>query len=142
MEENKAAQKKEEGVPFFPNHVLKEIMVIFIVLALLVTLVVFFPAPMEPQADPFSTPVHIKPEWYFLAAYQFLALAEYLRFIGDWAPKVLGVLILAVFFFVLFFLPFIDKKPERHPRKRSLAVILGIIMTIGFLMLTYWGWVR
>jgi len=77
-----------------------------------VTLVMFFPAPMEPPADPFETPEHIKPEWYFLSAYQGLKVAEYFSFLGAWAPKVLGILIQAGGLFLLVLLPFLDRNPR------------------------------
>ncbi len=91
MSEETKKNLHEEGEPFFPHHVLQQTMVIFLTLAALVALVIFFPAPMEPPADPFETPEHIKPEWYFLAAYQSLKVAEYTAFLGAWAPKVLGL---------------------------------------------------
>ena len=78
---NESKEKwEEEGIPFFPNHLLKEVIVAFMLIALLLTLATYYPAPMEPPADPFTTPEHIKPEWYFLAAYQGLKAAEYLDF--------------------------------------------------------------
>lgn len=134
------AEHEEEGVPFFPIHFLKEVMVMFIMLGLLITLVTFLPAPMEPKADPFSTPEHIKPEWYFLAAYQFLKVADVLSFMGQWAPKVLGILIQAAALIALIFLPFIDIHPERHPRRRPFAMAVGIVAVVVFVALTLWGW--
>ncbi|MEE8449464.1 MAG: hypothetical protein V3S39_07515 [Thermodesulfobacteriota bacterium] len=133
------SQEAEEGVPFFPIHFLKEIMVIFISLGVLITLVTFIPAPMEPKADPFFTPEHIKPEWYFLAPYQLLKVADYLSFLGQWAPKLLGVVGQGVIMAILIFLPFIDRRPERHPFRRPLAVILGILAVLAFVGLTIWG---
>lgn len=132
-------EEVEEGVPFFPIHFLKEVMVIFIMLGVLIALVTFIPAPMEPKADPFSTPEHIKPEWYFLAAYQVLKIADYLSFMGQWAPKLLGVLGQVVVMAILIFLPFIDRRPERHPFKRPLALIFGIVLVLAFIGLTLWG---
>jgi ubiquinol-cytochrome c reductase cytochrome b subunit len=129
----------EEGDPFFPNHMLEQTMMVFIVLAILVTLVMFFPAPMEPPADPFVTPEHIKPEWYFLSAYQALKVAEYFSFLGAWAPKALGILVQAGGLFLLVLLPFLDKNRERHPRKRPFMVAMGILALIALAALTIWG---
>ena len=143
MTEDQADRTKraeaEEGVPFFPVHFLKEVMVVFISLGVLVALVTFIPAPMEPKADPFSTPEHIKPEWYFLAAYQALKVAEYLVFLGQWAPKLLGVLGQGVIMAIIVFLPFIDPNPERHPWRRPVALILGILLVLVFVGFTLWG---
>jgi len=134
-------RKKElrEGEPFFPDHVLSNLMVIFLMLGLLIALTTFFPAPMEEKADPFVTPEHIKPEWYFLFAYQTLKLAEKLSFLGQWAPKLLGLLGPGLVVVVLVLLPFLDKGKERHPRKRPLATVVGILGIIVFIALTIWG---
>lgn len=131
--------KEEEGKPFFPNHLLDEVIVVFIIFGILIGLTTFFPAPMEPKADPFVTP-HIKPEWYFLASYQFLKLAEVLNFLGPWAPKLLGLMAQGAVILLLFLLPFIDKNKERHPKKRPIAVSLGIAFVLGYIVLTIWGY--
>jgi ubiquinol-cytochrome c reductase cytochrome b subunit len=139
MAEEIEKERREEGEPFFPNHMLDQGMVVFVTLAVLVTLVMFFPAPMEPPADPFVTPEHIKPEWYFLSAYQALKVAEYFSFLGVWAPKVLGILIQGAGIFLIVLLPFLDRNPERHPRKRSFVIGLGILALIMLAILTIWG---
>lgn len=139
-EKNSKIRKEEKGIPFFPNHLLKEVIVAFIVFGGLITLATYYPAPMELPADPFTTPEHIKPEWYFLAAYQFLKVAEYLDFLGQWAPKTIGVLGQGLVFALLLFFPFIDKNPERHPKRRPFVVFLGIAGVICFAALTVWGY--
>lgn len=139
MTDQKKVDRHEEGEPFFPHHMLEQSMVIFLVLGVLVLLVMLWPAPMEPPADPFSTPAHIKPEWYFLSAYQGLKLAEYFAFLGSWAPKVLGILGQGLGIMLLVLLPFLDKNPERNPRKRPLVVKLGILVLIMLAALTIWG---
>lgn len=131
--------EEEGGIPFWPNHALKEIAAAFLVIGLLATLTLLSPAPMHPKADAFSTPEHIKPEWVFLAAYQILKATEVLRFLGDWAPKVIGILIEVVFVFLLFMIPFIDKNPERAYRKRPIAIGLGILFVLFFVLFTVWG---
>jgi ubiquinol-cytochrome c reductase cytochrome b subunit len=137
-DENKL-DPREEGEPFFPHHMLEQGIVIFLVLAVLVLLVMLRPAPMEPPADPFNTPAHIKPEWYFLSAYQGLKLAEYFAFLGSWAPKVLGILGQGIGVLLLVLLPFLDRNPERNPRKRPVVVKLGILALIILASLTIWG---
>ena len=139
---NESKEKwEEEGIPFFPNHLLKEVIVAFMLISLLLTLATYYPAPMEPPADPFTTPEHIKPEWYFLAAYQGLKAAEYLDFLGQWAPKVLGVFAQGLVMLLLVIFPFVDRNPERNPRKRKFIIFLGIAGMIGFIILTIWGYV-
>ena len=44
-----------------------------VILALVVgTLGMLFPVGLGAPADPLDTPLHVKPEWYFLALYQLL----------------------------------------------------------------------
>ena len=131
--------EEEGGIPFWPNHALKEIAAAFLLIALLATLTLLSPAPMLPKADPLTTPEHIKPEWFFLAAYQILKGAEILRFLGNWAPKTIGILFELFFVVLLFAVPFIDKNPERAYRKRPIAIGLGILFALFFVLFTVWG---
>ena len=133
--------EEEGGIPFWPNHALKEIGAAFILISLLAILTLLSPAPMQPKADPLTTPEHIKPEWFFLAAYQILKGAEVLRFLGDWAPKVIGILFELSFIILLFAVPFIDKNPERAYRKRPIAIGLGILFPLLFILYTVWGYI-
>ncbi len=45
-----------EGEPFFPHHMLRQLVVALITLAVLITLAAFFPRPFGPPADPFTVP--------------------------------------------------------------------------------------
>ena len=62
----------EGGVPFFPDHFVKEMSVMALVAAGVWFLATLMPMPMGEPADPLKTPPGIKPEWYFLAVYQIL----------------------------------------------------------------------
>jgi ubiquinol-cytochrome c reductase cytochrome b subunit len=131
--------KEKLGHPFFPHHMVVQLIQFLLVFALLIVLSTLIPAPMEPKADPFTTPEHIKPEWYFLAAYQFLKVAEKLSFLGKWAPKLVGVLGQGLGILLLFSVPFIDRSPERNPSKRKFAILAGICGAIIFIAFTIWG---
>jgi ubiquinol-cytochrome c reductase cytochrome b subunit len=139
MPENVEKKEHGEGEPFFPNHMLDQTIMVFVVIAVLIVLVMISPAPMEPPADPFETPAHIKPEWYFLSAYQALKVAEYTAFLGAWAPKVLGILAQGAGVLLLILLPFLDRNPERNPRKRPVVIGLGVLALIIVAALTIWG---
>ncbi|MDH5527149.1 MAG: CBS domain-containing protein [Nitrospirota bacterium] len=128
------------SIPFWPHHLLKEVVAAFLMIGLMVALVWVSPAPMLPQADPFLTPEHIKPEWYFLAAYQFLKFAEVFRPLGEWAPKLLGVGLMGVVAFLLLFFPFFDLNPDRDPRRRPIAITVGVGCTLAFVAFTVWGY--
>jgi len=127
------------AIPFWPHHLLKEVVAALLVIALMTALVVASPAPMLHQADPFSTPAHIKPEWYFLAPYQFLKFAEIFQPMGEWAPKLLGVGIPGLVVLMLVLFPFLDRNPHRAPRRRPIAMLIGVLATLAFIGFTVWG---
>jgi hypothetical protein len=106
--------KPEHLEPFFPNEIVKMIIVVLCTLALLMFLVILPTylenlgvhglAHGEDPADPATTPPHIRPEWYFLAVYQYLKLmpSEVLGVSG----KALGILTQMIVVILLFLLPF------------------------------------
>lgn len=107
------------GEPFFPHHFLKDSATMYVALGVLVTLALLYPAHIGTPADPLSTPAGIKPEWYFLPAYQLL----------KYVPEVVGVNMPPLLLLVLALLPLaIDTSPERHPGRRP-RVVAGWIVT-------------
>lgn len=125
-------------MPFY-FHILKEFSVVLVVFGILLTLTVFFPHGLDGKADPFTTPEHIKPEWYFLAGYQLLKIAEKLSFLGAWAPKLIGVALQGAFVILLVLIPFLDRNPERLPSLRKGMILSGIFVVFLFILLTVWG---
>jgi ubiquinol-cytochrome c reductase cytochrome b subunit len=123
------------GIPFFPNYALQDMTAICLYLAAFLALLffnpyIFFPKDAFVAANPFLTPAHIKPEWYFLANYQTLKL---------FPSEVLGLAVQGAAMTFLALLPFLDRGGERHPLKRPLFLICavgGIIVWIG---MTIWG---
>ena len=121
--------RAEGGEPFFPHHALRDLTTIYVVLGLLVSLAVLYPASLGEPADPLNTPPGIKPEWYFLPAYQLL----------KYVPEAVGVQIPLLFIGVLILLPMvIDRSPERHPKRRLKALgigaaTVGLIVVLGLL---------
>lgn len=116
--------KPDEGTPFFPHHVLKEGIVFFLLLGVLITLAILVPFELGEKADPLTTPVGIKPEWYFLSMYQVL----------KYFSKLLGIFIVSLAPLLLFFWPFLDRSPERHPLKRPISMTIGILSLLALLI--------
>jgi len=87
-------------------------------------------------------PPHIKPEWYFLANYKFLQLAEIFSFLGSWAPKLLGILLQILIIVIIIFFPFFDKNPERHPFKNRFLTSSGIFFIVVYAILLYSGYIK
>lgn len=122
--------KHGEGTPFFPDHILKEGIVFFILLGVLVTLSVLSPFELGEKANPLVTPHGIKPEWYFLPMYQML---KYL-------PELLGIVILLIAPAALFLWPFLDRSPERHPLKRPVSIAIGAFAFVVMLVFGLLGY--
>ena len=123
--------REPEGrtTPFFPNYILDELIAWYIVLALLVVLASLFPAGLEDKANPLETPVGTKPEWYFLAVYEFLKLV----------PRIVGIMLPIVALGLLTVLPFLDRNPEVLARRRKIAVGVGTAVLVGAVALTARG---
>lgn len=123
-------EKEKKPIPWFPNFVITEVIVMYIMLAVLIILASMFPSGLEERADPLRTPPEAKPEWFFLFLYAFVKKV----------PPLVGVAAPIVGAVFLIFLPFLDRNPERHPRKRVVAMTLGTLVMIAILGLTVWGY--
>ena len=122
-------EEKKGLVPFFPDYLLDEVIAWYIALAILVALASLFPAGLEEQANPISTPEHVKPEWYFLFFYQFLKLV----------PRILGVFVAGIGILILFLVPFLDRSPSRKPSARRVFNVVGVVAMIVIVVLSIWG---
>jgi len=120
---------KGKGIPFFPNYILDELIAWYVVLALLVVLASLFPAGLEEQANPLETPAHTKPEWYFLAVYEFLKLV----------PRIFGIMLPIVGLGLLTALPFLDRRPEVLARNRKVAVGVATVVVVAVVGMTARG---
>ncbi len=139
MSEPLHAKKKAKPMPFFPNFLLRDLLLWLLMLNVLALLAVFFPWELGVKADPFaSAPAGIRPEWYFLAMFQILKFIP--AKIGAIDGELLGVLGLGLgmAFWALF--PFWDRSAAAGKR-RAWIPVLGVIIVIGFVTLTIFGWV-
>jgi len=130
--------KTRKAIPFFPNFVLRDLLLWLIMLNILAVLAVFFPSELGHKADPFaSSPEGIKPEWYYLFMYQSLKyFPSHIFFIeGETA----GVLLFSVAGILWLLIPFWDKKSSRG-EQNLLINYLGLIAIMFILILTILGW--
>lgn len=136
----KSEQMPEKGfLPFWPHYVLSEMIAWYVVLGILIILAALFPAGLDEKANAFSTPEHVKPEWYFLAVYQFLKVAAILNFISTEAPKLIGIFAPGLGLALLFFLPFLDRGRKRPARRRPLMLLVTFSILVIIIALTIWG---
>jgi quinol-cytochrome oxidoreductase complex cytochrome b subunit len=118
---------RAETYPFFPNHVLTEIIIGLIILIGIVNYAVFFPPAMGPPANPDSTPSHIRPEWYFFPSYRWLKIV----------PLQVGLWGSLVFILGMLLWPFLDAFFDKRFPGKNVGRALGIagwMVTITFLI--------
>jgi ubiquinol-cytochrome c reductase cytochrome b subunit len=139
MSDNNSENKPKQFLPFWPHYILSETIAWYIMLGILIILATVFPVGVEDKADAFKTPEHVKPEWYFLAVYQFLKVASIFSFLGAEAPKLMGVILPAIGGALLFVLPFLDRAPKRVWRKRPRMIAIVIIVLVVMAVLSYLG---
>jgi ubiquinol-cytochrome c reductase cytochrome b subunit len=126
-------KKRTKTGSFWPNQVLKDAIVGVVVFVILVGLVVFVPPPFAGPADPVDTTYVPKPEWNFLFLYEALKFFPgKLEALGTVGIPVIGILMLVL-------LPFLDRKPERNPARRPLAMGIGLFAAIALLGLSVAG---
>jgi ubiquinol-cytochrome c reductase cytochrome b subunit len=133
--ENCTHEEHKDGIPFFPNYVVKEIGIISLFLAALSATIFFAPTLFFPEAafspaDPFITPEGIKPEWYFLWAYQTLKV---------FPSEFLGLAAQGIFITMLALLPFWDRTTERNPLRRPVFITAFGLCIILLVALSIWG---
>nr|YP_009144151.1 cytochrome b [Nyctalus noctula]YP_009564185.1 cytochrome b [Nyctalus plancyi]AKG50079.1 cytochrome b [Nyctalus noctula]AQA26669.1 cytchrome b [Nyctalus plancyi]QAX91549.1 cytochrome b [Nyctalus plancyi] len=122
-------------IPFHPYYTIKDVLGLFIMLLILLSLVLFTPDMLgDPDnytpANPLSTPPHIKPEWYFLFAYAIL------RSIPN---KLGGVLALVLSILILIIIPFLHTSKQRSMTFRPFSQSLFWLLTADLLTLTWIG---
>ena len=120
------SEKSEVASPFYPDQVFKDMVAALFVFALLIFLATSFRPGLEALADPSDKTYNPRPEWYFYFLFQLLHYTE-----GKF--EIFGTFILPnTFVALLLALPFIDRNPERNPKKRPVA-----IAALGFVLMAY-----
>lgn len=131
--------KPLDGIPFHPYYTVKDIVGVVVFLFVFCTVVFFFPEmggyflekPNFEPANPFKTPAHIAPVWYFTPFYAIL------RAVPD---KLLGVIAMGAAIAVLFVLPWLDRSPVRSMRYKGWMSKLWLaIFVVSFVILGVLG---
>lgn len=88
----------------------------------------------EEQADPATTQYHPRPEWYFYFLFYLLIVFAHPDLV------VLGTIGLPTIWLILLILwPFIDRKKERRPSRRPIAMTAMALTAVTLLSFTYLG---
>ncbi|MEN8182502.1 MAG: cytochrome bc complex cytochrome b subunit [Myxococcota bacterium] len=139
--------KAPRGMPFFPNFLLRDLLLWLVCLALLVTVALLFPyGPGIPgfewelgqKADPLAPAFPgIKPEWYFLWVYQLLI---------EFPPHLFGLegpqaclLVVIVLMTVWMLIPWLDRAARRNEPSPAFSDFgVAAILFLSFLTLKAW----
>lgn len=132
-----------DSIPLHPYYTVKDIVAVVVFLMLFTAILFFVPEMggwfLEKDnfvpADPFKTPEHIAPLWYFTPFYAILRAVPPL--FGSQFP---GVVAMGLSIVVLFFLPWLDRSPVKSIRYRGAIYKWMLAMfVVSFIGLGYLG---
>lgn len=88
----------------------------------------------EEKADPATTSYHPRPEWYFYFLFYLLIIFSNPQLV------VLGTIIVPTIWLVMLIAwPFVDRRKERRPSRRPVAMAAMVLTAITLLSFTYLG---
>lgn len=124
-----------DDVPFYPYYALKDAFALACFLLFFATFVFYFPNVLNHPdncvpADPFETPSHVVPEWYFLAYYAILRVIPH---------KAGGILAMFGSIAVLFLIPFINTSDIRNTTYRPIFKFFFWLFIVDFVILVWSG---
>ena len=124
----------KKGVPLFPDAIWRDAVFSALVFLILVCLAWFIGAPaLTSEPDLTNVNADPKPDWYFTWIFALFALMprqieSYVMFLG---PLLGG--------FLLFSIPFLSNKGERHPLRRPWAIAGVTFIILSICSLWYIG---
>jgi cytochrome c553 len=137
---------KKEGKAFFPRAMLHDTIMAVVVVVVIIGLAIiwYYDADgteagilgpwYEDPAEPGTTDFVPRPDWYFYFLFYLLRIFEWpetvvIATVG--IPTILLVLLLA--------LPFYDRRRERRPSRRPVAMVAAVLTVLSMAVLTYKG---
>ncbi len=133
-------EHEKDSVPFYPDHVTTEFYVAMGIVALVIIvgiLGLMFPVGLQAPADPLDTPLHVKPEWYFLFLYQILKVIP--PTILGIEGTGLGVTAVLVALVIATIWPSLDRKEDASKRTKWIRLAVTILGLLIVIALTIWG---
>jgi quinol-cytochrome oxidoreductase complex cytochrome b subunit len=133
-------ETEKDSIPFYPDHVKTEFYVVVGIVVLSVVIGILGlvrPVGLEAPADPLNTPLHVKPEWYFLFLYQILKIipANILGIEGT----AFGVVAIFAALIVVTLWPFFDRKEDTTRKVTWIRLAVTLLGLIAVIALTVWG---
>ncbi|GBU10379.1 cytochrome b [Gammaproteobacteria bacterium] len=133
----------KDGIPFHPYYTVHDIFALSVFLFFFALIIFYAPemggyflehANFE-AANPFTTPAHIAPVWYFTPFYSILrAVPSYM------GTQIWGVIAMGASIIFLFLLPWLDRSPVKSVRyKGRITKVMLTLFVISFVTLGYLG---
>jgi len=136
---------RKKYMKFFPNFALRDTLVWLILLNILALLAVVSPEgigvvhwPLGEKADPFGAPpAVIRPEWYFMFAFQALKLLPaHIWFIEG---ELFGMVLFGLGGLIFILIPFLDRKSP-HGGQALWVKIYGVLVVAFMVVMTIVGY--
>jgi ubiquinol-cytochrome c reductase cytochrome b subunit len=121
---------------FYPRQVVIDAIFALAIILVLAVLAVWWPFELGPNANPADTRYLPRPEWYYIPIFQWLKY---------WPGSVsfIGIVIIpGLIAFAFASLPFFDRKLDRRPWRRPIAVccyVFVFLALFGLGAMSYWG---
>lgn len=118
---------------YFPDYLLKEVMVWLIGFGLLIAIAVLYPWELGKAydlANPTEPPAGVHPEWYFMFLFQTL------KVIPEWLA-IFGFGILLIFWTLV---PFLDRKANSGERS-PIFTYFGVVAILYLCVMTAWAYI-
>jgi ubiquinol-cytochrome c reductase cytochrome b subunit len=132
-----------DGIPFHPYYTVKDLVGVAVFLALFSAVVFYAPtfgglfieAPNFQPANPFQTPEHIAPVWYFTPYYAMLRAVPPM-----WGSQFPGVVVMFAAILILFALPWLDRSKVKSMRyKGPISKFMTGLFAVSFVVLAWLG---
>jgi menaquinol-cytochrome c reductase cytochrome b/c subunit len=120
----------------YPHLLIREAITFMVLVIALVSVALFWDAPLEQLANPLLTPNPAKAPWYFLG------LQELLHY---FPPLVAGIIIPTLVVIALVIVPYFNVNIQGAPlwsgnAKRTLGVFLAVVLALTFLLGLFRAW--
>lgn len=115
------------GTPFYPDHMLRMVIVSALVLAVAISLAALFPRPIGDPASPFEVPGGLVSSWVVVDVSLGL-----IRTLGAW-----GFVGFSALGLLLVILPLVDRDADTPLRRKPVVLGVGLLFFLGFL--AFWA---
>ncbi len=118
---------EEKTETFYPKQFFLNAVFSSLIFIVLLSISLYMPASLEPQANPADVNYIARPEWYFLPLFQLL------KYFNGRLVLLPTMIIPGLIFTVLGVLPFFDRKQERNPFKRPICSVIASLLLLAII---------